>query len=779
MRTLALVQNQSEMAHYGYADCRALFDEFGYKPILYTAQNIERLSNDLLTRNFDSVVLGSNALNDKTIREVVYSNGFASNLKQFLLDGNGLVVLHQLRIAQQAGRGDTDGLLSFLPVRYPIRLSVRPKEESATHGQLSESDGAARHFSLVYPQQVALNDVNTRSVSGTSLKGLYWHYLEHVNEVEWDTVVHDIDAGGKRSLVTVTKETEPYRIVISALPLDWQRQADFLGNLCLFATEGSHRTAIYGGQDVQADPTFAYLLETLRSRKFPFRHYAVHEQEQLRKNIETGAHSVLLMSAETRLHDLETELGKKVSDALQAGRLRMLGVDWQDGLKRLFMIGKERDALRQLESLLIQYTVDLGKGYIDGSFFSTVESLQLIYDLGITHSAILFTPESLNAVLTETEDHDRGGSYDEVFHPTCGLLWLRATCFGPKDSRTQQTAQWIRDRLQKHMLRERVLALHTLTLVGLVTDEERQDLHAVLESQTQQNQLSELDIIFYLQVSVSEKLQRAAADYLRRLLPLQSKADGIWIDLATTATAVQAVLEAKKIGVQIDQRAFYDALHRAVSFIHFSRSRGEHSGLYSWDSKASTSLRCLKALVSFEETIDQPIHEVGETLMSLSRTAARNTVTEKALLLVQQLKLEHAAMSDTLRNATTHSKETLAELEKSKNLFREQVTQQKKEIAKLQKENDKLLGRNYVEIGLFWFVIPPLFVLAAAGFFSMGKLFMNLPTDAPKAIGELFSMVFSEWYLGVIGASVMTYWGLMSHFAKKRLGAASSDSKEE
>ena len=191
MRKLALIQNQSEMAHYGYADCRPLFLEFGYQPVLYTAQNIERLSSDLSSGEFDSVVLGSNSLNDKTIREVVYSESFATNLKSFLLSGNGLVVLHQLRIAQQADRGETGGILSFLPVRHPIKLHVRPKAESANHGTLAESAGVAKHFSLVYPEQVNLKNLTTRAVDGASLKGLYWHYLADANEIEWDTVVHD------------------------------------------------------------------------------------------------------------------------------------------------------------------------------------------------------------------------------------------------------------------------------------------------------------------------------------------------------------------------------------------------------------------------------------------------------------------------------------------------------------------------------------------------------------------------------------------------------------
>jgi hypothetical protein len=100
MYTIALIQNQSEMSHYGYADARPMLEDFGYQPILYTAQNIDDLGTDLARLKFDAIVFASNALNDKTIRENVRSNEFKKSFECFIKNGKGCLVLHQLRMAQ-------------------------------------------------------------------------------------------------------------------------------------------------------------------------------------------------------------------------------------------------------------------------------------------------------------------------------------------------------------------------------------------------------------------------------------------------------------------------------------------------------------------------------------------------------------------------------------------------------------------------------------------------------------------------------------------------------
>ena len=62
MYSLGLVQNQSEMAHYGYADARAFIEELSYKVTLFTAENIDTLASALSRGTVDALILGSNRL---------------------------------------------------------------------------------------------------------------------------------------------------------------------------------------------------------------------------------------------------------------------------------------------------------------------------------------------------------------------------------------------------------------------------------------------------------------------------------------------------------------------------------------------------------------------------------------------------------------------------------------------------------------------------------------------------------------------------------------------
>ena len=126
MYNVALVQNQSEMSHYGYADARPMLKEFGYNldpnSGLYTAQNIDDLEADL--DKYDAVYFASNALNDKNIRDVVLSESFKNSFTDFLKSGKGCLILHQLRMAQD------DVTLSFLP---DLLSGFKPKDRKKLH----------------------------------------------------------------------------------------------------------------------------------------------------------------------------------------------------------------------------------------------------------------------------------------------------------------------------------------------------------------------------------------------------------------------------------------------------------------------------------------------------------------------------------------------------------------------------------------------------------------------------------------------------------------------
>lgn len=775
MLRLALVQNQSEMAHYAYADCRSVFKDLGYEVTLYTAQNIEVLAQSLGVLRFDALILGSNALNDKTIRNTVYGVSFQQQLSVHLNNGSGLLILLQLRVAQQNNKNETNGALSFLPEQYEIKLCARPELEKAETGVLLEVKRRQRHPSLVYPYEIDLSDVLNRSINGPTLRGLYWHYIEGINEAQWDGVVFDENPSGNRTLITVAKETESHRIAICALPLDWQRHNELLANLTLYATQGSHRTAVFGGFDVKSDPAFAYLTETLRASRFPFRHYTDDEHIQAQRSIVNGAHSLVILAQDRKLEVLPSDLKLSITDAQKKGNLGLIAVEQKNDLQQIYFSGRDYQFRQQLEALLIHYAEDLEFGYIDGSFFSTIESLQIIKRFKWSASIELLRPTSLNAILSEVETHDRDGSYDEVFHPSCAMLWLRSLVYGIDGDFTKKTAKWVRSKYIQHQPREKALGLYSLFLAGVSTKEEKVELEQLIDSQLQPQNLTELDLIFFLEIAVEIKLVKTASQIVSRLLRTQDPITGCWVDLSTTATAVYWILSAR--GMPEIQKSSSDLLtiYKALSYIHLSRSSDTNSRGYNWDKKAVTSLRCLAALSLFERTLELPISQVTAMISSLTSTMTAKRTTLEALDVVQRLKENHVLLKSQLQQVEKTSKSTKLELDSVRDSSKILIDASTKENSMLKRSLEKLSIRTHIEVGVFWFVIPALLIGTLGAFFAILSKYSAVVIPKQSNFNLALDAVL-EWQKWNTVALLFTVLGVIGYFAKKRVSSAKKDS---
>src|SRR5258708_1626204 len=126
MPTIAVVQNQSEMAHYGYGDMRPLLEAHGYRTILFTGDDIGDLSTLMSRDDLDALVLASNALNDRTIWNHLGSDNFRAALAAFLADGRGLLSFQQLGLAMRKGP-----TMNLRPEPFdPVLPIVRPNDES-------------------------------------------------------------------------------------------------------------------------------------------------------------------------------------------------------------------------------------------------------------------------------------------------------------------------------------------------------------------------------------------------------------------------------------------------------------------------------------------------------------------------------------------------------------------------------------------------------------------------------------------------------------------------
>ena len=652
MYLVALVQNQSEMSHYGYADARPLIKEFGYQPILYTAQNIEGLAKDLSREKFDAIFFASNALNDKTIRENVLSNRFTKAFRQFVEKGKGCLLLHQLRMAQQRIQ------LSFLPEPLNIVIPrIRGEKEKAAEGDFYMTSLARSHTCFLYPHHVDVTHLKNKCLSFKSLKGLYWHYWGNINESDWNILLYDRDKNGlEKPLIVSSKEFEPFRIVLCALTLDWQKQKKLLHNILVYVVEGRHDTAIL--KDTRNTSVgFEYLIESLRSQKYPFRVYDVDQSlEDLKRNIENGIHTILLVDPFINETKVDKKLGGIVRQYVNSGKIKFVKITQENDLKRFYIAGREKCALRLLHDIEIKVQNELFNGYIDGSFWSTVESLQILNDLK-SYTKLRYDKYFLEKVLQISNTHDREGSYDEVFGVSCALLWLRAISLGVNHPDTQRTLSWIRNALPNYEDREKVLAYYTFLDIGVITREEKESLkNLLLSQQNKLEYLSEIDLIVYLKTAVKMGVKEIIVPIIMNLY--EKSKNGYWIDLATTATATTALLDSLRL-LQRDSATYSHVrdkiesmIFKSIIYIQNSIERESKNTIYPWDNKASTSLKCIQAWLNFEEMIDLPVNEIIEVLRSYSLTESSKTSTKTSLVILNDLREQNRKLTQKLSEVT-------------------------------------------------------------------------------------------------------------------------------
>lgn len=655
MFRVALVQNQSEMAHYGYADARPLIADLGYEPILFTADNVDALGQSLARGGFDAVVFASNALNDKTIRAETLKEEFRQEFRNWISKRHGCLCLHQLRLAALS-----HPTLGFLPPPLDaVCAAIRPSSEKSADGELALEPRARDHILALYPNRIEAAVLRESCLQFRSLPGLYWHSWKEVNLADWEVLLVDPSyKDGSRVLLLMAREPRDYRVVLSALTLDWQKQRSLLQNILTYVVEGRHNTAILLDKDNRS-AAFEYLVGTLESRHYPFQRYFVGQDlDGLSRHIQDNVHHVLLLGPLVGMGRLPKDLVRTINDQVASGSLKLLTVEGQEPeTKRFSVAGRERSALRLLQTAEFSIQAELRNGFIDGSFWSTTETLQTMR--GLSHSIGTYA-DSVQGVLRSANEHDRDGSYDEVFGVTCAFLWMRGTFLDVNSKETVATTQWIRRRMQRYDTREQVLAYLTLAELGLLHPLEEQALRGVL-TELRPELLSEIDLVVYLRAALVAKQPAVLPALVNALKTKQIR--GTWIDLATTATAVTTLVDVlmalrSEASTYGDLKAEIEGMvFRGIIDIQEALERSlaapDPNTVYPWDGKASTTLKCIQAWLKFEELVDLPVYELVETLSRFDAQATGLVSGRQALSVLDDLKKENTQLRHEVTETTT------------------------------------------------------------------------------------------------------------------------------
>lgn len=620
MYKIALIQNQSEMIRYNYADARPLLNFENYSYDLYTGENIEELADNLRRGAYDSVIIGSNALNDQKIRESLISQ--KQSFETYLKGSYGLLILHQMRMSTVNSYG-------FLPEQFDISGIDRKKEnpkERAVQGELSIDPSYVDHVILTYPDKVSMTSVQDRCLSVPGIEGLYWHYVKSLDDTVWLSLIKDSSYSEKRNLLLVSRADLTPRIVVTSLTLDWHRQTDLFENIVRYITEGLHNTIIIIKKGQPSFP-FKYFMANLKVAKLP---HSVISSESLRFNkLPLNVYRTIVLDPAWTEEEIQRSDLEHLTEFIgKGGKLIHFGRGY---LKRMSMtcMGGESDFENVKKNAMVWIASKFKDKLWDGSFWCTVDVLQILSELGEP------VDQYRQDVLEYVKLHDIDGSYDEVFGATSALLWTYYLFLGSESQEFKKSLEWLKKKIKLCDLYEKAFAYEILLKVGVPVN--KPTIRSFRDQVMKQvPNLSELVAFRYAKTLSSYGRVQEAESIAKRLKILQQ--DGRWIDVSTTSEIASLLIQLrKKMSKPTDE--IDDMIFKGIIYIREQLSDTDNY----WGGKASETIKAIAAWQDFELLVSGfPTEEVSSLIRSSSEIQGSLTALDSAINLIKSLRNEIA-----------------------------------------------------------------------------------------------------------------------------------------
>lgn len=650
MKNTILIQNQTEMANYGHADARPVLTRLGRNFTLLTAETIGTLDDIAASGQADCIFVGSNALHDPIIRNYLESEEGKGSIAELIRSNAGFVLMMQYKAAY-------DGYeLPLPPALGSVKAIPRPDQETSVTSKLVLAHDRASIPLLAYPNRISPESLESAGRAHASLAGVYWHYWELDDLSLWDTHLACRVTSPDRPLIAAAKEHTGTRVILSALPVDWQGNDQLVDNLITYALEGRHSTAFLRSTGA-VDITAQYLSAKLSSRGTSHRVYGPSEQDRAdaARHTDEGIHNTLYITDGDDLGAyFSSQAAARLQKKLDSGSLRLVAMH-RDGDAYRVKVSGQHSAARDAYDLLVPAVAKtLLAGFLDGSFRGTVSGLQELEHLPHGLDISLFP---LGVVLAECQRRDRNGSYDEVIGATAALLWLRGKALGPRDESTKSTLKWLRERLVRTDPRECLHSLGVLHELGLISQVEQELADDTLGG-LDLSAATEIELIAFLEAATRFNSLEIVDKIVAELTSRQRAGRGpIWIDIPTTAGLVKALIRVRHLDSsstrkrRARERTLFDLVIPSMMAIEEGYHRSTlrmSAGAFPWDGKASTALRCLSAWYLFEQWLAAPVEEAAEAIARSSRRGALQTLAEGSVRSLRQIFERHDEARATL-----------------------------------------------------------------------------------------------------------------------------------
>lgn len=611
MYRIALIQNESEMLRYSWADVRPMLGDT-YDFDSYTSENLDELYPKLETGEYDAIVVASNACNDEIVlKSLVEHKG---SIERFLARGNGLLVSFQMKMGERPS-------FAFLPDGFDVaaidrahvgdlvskgrtvKVVVSPllrKREQPKEALLQVGREQTAHSVMQYPSAIHLRDVQQHCLNNNLVQGVYWIYLSPENPDNYDTVIEDGGVLPTRPLVIASRADFTQRILVSALAMDWQVHSELWANALRWVVRGRPATAVIRKTD-RSDYDFRYLLSSLEIGKLPHAEYSWNAIKPA--ELKRGVHDAYILDPAWTPEEVD-QVVHAVADDVEKGLARVFYFD-RDGHGRpvLCEISRVRDyqivEKNTLNWLMLEFPDDSKQGYWSRSFWATRDALVTLSQFGIDISMYR------ERVLAKLGSKDSNGSYDEVLGATCALLEVYCLLLGTSHRKTRRTEEWLRENMVGKTTFEKATAYDVLARWNFKLDASAVDLFRSEMLKEAASTENEFRLFRYAKTLFSLGFctdAAAVADGLRA--SMDPKEPGKWINVPHTAAIVELLVMLQKELVVLDYD-FDDMVFAGVQYIR--RNYDVTDGC--WLKNVTASAKSLLALREFEGRVVLPVDD--------------------------------------------------------------------------------------------------------------------------------------------------------------------------
>lgn len=584
--TVALVQNESEMLRYGWADIRPMVEHLKYEWVPLTSAGIESLFRELEVEAFDAIVIATNACNDRTVLAAFRRPENRELLGRFLQGGGGIFLSLQRRLCDSGEYG-------FLPEEYELTGTTRG--ERGVEGSLSIPTIFRNHIVFKSPHEVAAERLEEHCLHNEFVRSLYRAYITPTCNDSFDALIADDSYDALRPLLVCTKANCPGRLIATTIPLDWQGHQDLLDNCIKYVVEGKPHIAVLK-KDGESVVDFEYLLASLEVLKVPYVEYVQRELDLTQ--VPVDVHSSLVIDAAF------TE-GGIPAGTLDSFRQRFSGAE-----RLVFFSAASADARivctlggpNTLQTILPTAVVWLRAQYAagrwDNSFWQTFDVIEAFHELDIS------TDEIKEEVLAAFDDTVVDGSYDELMGASCALLKLYHMLLNDGDERKDKTLKWIEQNYSDASLFERASALDVLIYVGA---QPTASMIAEFRSEVR-SQIAGLDnetrIYRFARTLLSCGYAEECASLCRRFAAYQDSS-GAWDNVARTASTALLLMRANK-ELERPCKELDGMVFRAITYLKGRYDR-EHGN---WGGNPAATAKALRSIARFERNVSLPIDEL-------------------------------------------------------------------------------------------------------------------------------------------------------------------------